>query len=656
MDENKNNLKNDNPEVKNKEEENISNTRNLTGVSHYIVVSIAIFMSLFHIYTLGFSPLSPWTFYSIHLGMGAVLILLLYPITKKGNQQEKIPYVDFGLSILMVLVVSYLVINMDELIYRIGITPTNWDIVVGISILAIVLEITRRTCGILLPLIAIVFVLYARFGEHIPGVLGHRGYSWERIISYLKGLDAIFSVPLAASANFVFLFIVFSAFIQVSGAGKFFIDFAMSVTGRARGGPAKTSVVASSLFGTVTGNSVANVVSSGAFTIPLMKKIGYKSKFAGAVEAVASTGGQIMPPILGSAAFIMAMLVGVPYLTVMTAAIIPALLYFTSVLLIVDLEAAKKGLKGLPSSQLPRLAQVLKNAHLIVPLFVLIFVLAVLQASPIRAALLAILSTLVVTLFKKESRMGLSKILESLSKGAQNALQMIAACATAGIIIGVLNLTGSGLKFASLIISWAGDMLPAALILTMIASIILGMGLPTTAAYLITAAVVAPALVELGVDHLTSHMFVFYFACLSAITPPIALAAYAGAGISRAKPMEVAFTAMKLGLVAFIIPYMFVYGPSLLGIGSPLTIIASVASSLIGVFALGCALQRWFLGKRTNLLIQLILFSSALILIKPGLLSDSIGLLLIFICYVLRHTIFKQKATKKEKQEETAAL
>ncbi|WP_158735634.1 TRAP transporter permease [Alteribacillus sp. YIM 98480] len=654
MDEYKNNLKIEDTELKNKEEENESNTRNLTGVSHYLVVSIAIFMSLFHIYTLGFSPLSPWIFYSIHLGMGAVLILLLYPLTKKGNQQSKIPYIDFGLSILMVLVVSYLVINMDELIYRIGITPTNWDIVVGITILAIVLEITRRTCGILLPLIAIVFILYARFGEHIPGVLGHRGYSWERIISYLKGLDAIFSVPLAASANFVFLFIVFSAFIQVSGAGKFFIDFAMSVTGKARGGPAKTSVVASSLFGTVTGNSVANVVSSGAFTIPLMKKIGYKPKFAGAVEAVASTGGQIMPPILGSAAFIMAMLVGVPYLTVMTAAIIPALLYFTSVLLIVDLEAAKKGLKGLPGSQLPRLTQVLKNAHLIVPLFVLIFVLAVLQASPIRAALLAILSTLVVTLFKKESRMGLSKILEALSKGAQNALQMIAACATAGIIIGVLNLTGSGLKFASLIISWAGDMLPLALILTMIASIILGMGLPTTAAYLITAAVVAPALVELGVDHLISHMFVFYFACLSAITPPIALAAYAGAGISRAKPMEVAFTAMKLGLVAFIIPYMFVYGPSLLGIGSPLNIMVSIVSSLIGVFALGCALQRWFWGQSTNLIIQILLFSSALILIKPGLLSDSIGLLLIFISYVLRFTIFKQKTI--EKQEESAAL
>lgn len=624
-----------------------SNTRNLQKSYRYIVVMIAVIMSLFHIYTLGFSPLSPWILYSVHLAMGAILTLNLYPIRKK-TRGTTVPLIDFVFSLLIVLATVYIVVNMDELVYRIGISPTNWDVVVGLIIIFIVLEITRRTCGILLPLIAVIFILYARFGEYMPGILGHRGYSWERIISYLKGLDAIFSVPLAASATFVFLFIVFSAFVQVSGAGKFFIDFAMSVAGKTRGGPAKTAVVASALFGTVTGNSVANVVSSGAFTIPLMKKIGYKPRFAGAVESVASTGGQIMPPILGSAAFIMAMLVGVPYLTIMTAAIIPALLYFTAVLLMVDFEAAKKGLKGLPASQLPKISQVLKNAHLIIPLFVLIFVLVVLQSSPIRAALWAIASTLVVSVFKKETRMSLKKIVEALSIGAQNSLGMIAACATAGIIIGVLNLTGSGLKFASLVISIAGDMLPFALVLTMIATIILGMGLPTTAAYLITAAVISPALVELGVDHLIAHMFVFYFACLSAITPPIALAAYAGAGIAKAKPMEVAFTAVKLGLIAFIVPYMFVYGPSLLAIGSPIDIALSIITSMIGVFSLGCSLQGWFWGQKANILLRSLLLVSSLILINPGIITDLIGLSLILVCFILRFTIFKHQTVDNE--------
>ncbi|MCG5102576.1 TRAP transporter permease [Oceanobacillus alkalisoli] len=625
-----------------------SNTRDLKKVYRYMVISIAVAMSLFHIYALGIKPVTPWILYSVHLGMGAVLVLFLYPMGKQ-SKKNSINLLDAALILLTIGTTSYLIINGDELVYRIGINPTNWDVIVGAVILVVVLEITRRTCGLLLPIIAVIFIVYARFGEYVPGILGHRGYSWERIISYLKGMDAIFSVPLAASATFVFLFIVFSSFVQVSGAGKFFIDFAMSLTGKTRGGPAKTAVVGSALFGTITGNSVANVVSSGAFTIPLMKQTGYKARFAAAVEAVASTGGQIMPPILGSAAFIMAMLVGVPYSTIVIASIIPAFLYFTSILIMVDFEAAKKGLKGLPASKLPEFTEVMKRSHLIIPLLVLIFILVILQFSPIRAALWAIATCIIVSLFRKDTRMNLKKIVEALSSGAQNALQMIAACATAGIIIGVLNLTGSGLKFASVIISLAGDMLPVALVLTMIATIILGMGLPTTAAYLITAAVITPALVELGVDLLIAHMFVFYFACLSAITPPIALASYAGAGIAKAKPLGVSFTSVKLGLVAFIIPYMFVYGPSLLGIGSPSAITLSLVTSLIGVFSLGCALQGWFWGQQANLVLRGLLLIASIVLIYPGVISDLIGFSLILVSFILRYSIYKYSSIKGEK-------
>lgn len=465
----------------------------------------------------------------------------------------------------------------------------------------------------------------------------------------MSGMDAIFSVPLGASASFVFLFILFSAFLNASGAGKFFIDFSLGATGSARGGPAKTAVVASALFGTVSGNSTANVVSTGAFTIPLMKKIGYSPRFSGAVESVASTGGQIMPPILGSAAFIMAQLIGVPYMdivkaSIIPASIIPALLYFATVFIMIDLEAARLGLKGLPKSSLPQPIEVLKKrGHLMIPLLVLIYVLAIMNASPIKAAIWAIAATLIVSAFRKESRMGWKAILQSLSKGAESALGMIAACATAGIIIGVLNLTGSGLKFASVVISLSGDSLPIALVLTMLASIILGMGLPTTAAYLITAAVVAPALVQMGVSPMAAHMFVFFFACLSAITPPVALAAFAGAEIAKAKPMEVAVTSVKLGIVAFIVPFKFVYGPTLLWEGSMLKIILTAITALMGTYSLACAIQGWFFGGTANLFLRLILGLSSLMLIKPGSLTDYLGIGLLLVAIALRVFIFKKQ-------------
>lgn len=606
-------------------------SRRLPGYQLKLFTAIAVFMSLFHIYVLGFSPVTPWVLYTIHLGLGAILVLMHFPMNKSAANQ-KITVIDWILIAGVIFVSSYLIIEMDALVYRVGVAPTTLDLIVSSILILVVLEITRRTTGLILPALAIAFIIYAHFGKYLPGFLGHRGYSWDRILSYLSSLDAIFSVPIGASASFVFLFILFGSFLSGTGGSKFFIDFAIGATGARRGGPAKAAVLSSALFGSVSGNSVANVVSTGVFTIPLMKKIGYPSRYAGAVEAVASTGGQIMPPILGSAAFIMAQLIGAPYLDIVAASIIPALLYFTTVFLMIDFQAAKLGLKGMSKEMLPNLKKVMRNdGHLFIPLIVLILVMTVLKASPIKAAIWAIAATIIVSSLKKQTRLSMKKLIDCLADGAKSALGMIAACATAGLIIGVLNLTGAGLKFATVILSFSGGSLPLALILTMGATIILGMGLPTTAAYLITAAVVAPALIQMGVAPLGAHMFVFYFACLSAFTPPVALAAYAAAGIAKAKPMQVAMTAVKIGIVAFIIPYVFVYGPAILLIGSIGEIVLATLSALIGVYALAAAVEGWFLGFMGNIFIRLMLLTSSILLIVPGIVTDVAGVVFILI-------------------------
>lgn len=611
-------------------QENSGSRKALSGIELKLFTLIAVFMSLFHLYVLGFYPITPWVLYTVHLGLGAILIFMIYPMRRSAYKSLLASIIDYIFILLVLFAGSYLIIEMDELIYRIGVAPTPLDLLVSIILIGAVLEITRRTTGLILPILALIFILYAHYGKYIPGDLGHRGYSWDRILSYLNSMDAIFSVPIGASATFVFLFILFGSFLGVTGGSRFFIDFAIGATGGKRGGPAKAAVVSSALFGSVSGNSVANVVSTGVFTIPLMKKIGYPSRYAGAVESVASTGGQIMPPILGSAAFIMAQLLGTSYLNIVYASIVPALLYFFTVMIMIDLQAAKLGLKGLPKNELPNIKNVLiKEGHLFIPLLVLIFTMTILNTSPIKAAIWAIASTIIVSFFKKHTRMTFSKLINCLADGAQSALGMIAACATAGLVIGVLNLTGAGLKFASLILSLAGDNLALALVMTMCATIILGMGLPTTAAYLITAAVVAPALIQMGVSPLAAHMFVFYFACLSAFTPPVALAAYAAAGIADAKPMQVAMTSMKIGIVAFIIPFVFVYGPAILLQGTPTQIIVSTLTALIGAFGLASGVEGWFIGKKANVLVRILLIAASLTLIVPGLITDTIGLGLI---------------------------
>lgn len=595
------------------------------GIGHLVSV-LAAFMSMFHIYALSIQAMTMWYVYCFHVGMAAILTLALYRATRTAAVRSIAAY-DYLIIAATVFAFGYLMVEVDDLVYRIGVSPTELDLVVAVIMLLAVLEFTRRTCGNILPLIAILFLAYARFGHLLPGRFGHREYSWGKTLSYMMGMDGIFSTPVQASASFVFLFVVFGAFLSVSGASKFFIDLAVSVSGAYRGGPAKVAVLSSALFGTVSGNSVANVVSSGTFTIPMMKSIGYTPRFAAAVEATASTGGQIMPPILGSAAFIMAAIIGVPYGEIVRASIIPAALYFYTVFLTVDLEAVKFRLSGLPKDRLPRFkAVLLSEGFLLLPLIVLILVLAVLNLSPIRAAIWGIVTAIVVTYFRKQTRLGLKGIYKALADGGKAACGIVSACATAGIVIGVLNLTGAGLKFASAIVMMSSGNLWVALILTMVACLVLGMGLPTTAAYLICASVSAPALVQLGVSPLAAHMFVFYFACISAITPPVALAAYAGAGIAKARPIEVAFTACKLGATAFIVPYMFISGPSLLGVGAIGDILVTVVTAMTGATLLAMGFQLQAFSLRLGKVSGVLLVVSGLVLIDPGLWTDLVGL------------------------------
>lgn len=626
-------------------EEGGSKKRELTGFWKKYVYVLGIIAVLFHFYVLVIHPISYWRLYLMHILFG---MLLVYAIYKPGKKfKDTVPWYDVLLMLAGIGTVIYCITAERGMAYRMGSNPTTADLIAISIILLLLLEGTRRIYGMILPTVAIVFLLYCHFGQYFSGGLGHSGYSWKKTISYMLGYEAVFGSPMNASATMVFLFMVFGAFLTFSGAGPFFIDLAMSLAGSKRGGPAKVAVISSALFGTVSGNSVANVVSTGAFTIPLMKSVGYKPKFAAAVEATASSGGQIMSPILGSAAFIMAELIGAPYSEIMLASIIPALLYFFTVFLMVDIEAAKNNLTGVAKEELPKRKYVLQNLYMLLPLVVLTIVMTVLNQSAIRAASWGILSCIIVYIIKNR-KFSFKEILDAMADGAKSACGMICACGTAGIVVGVLNMTGAGIKFASFVVEVANGHLLVALILTMIASLILGMGLPTSASYIICAAVAAPALIDMGLTAIQAHMFVFYFACISAITPPVAMAAYAGATISGSKPMEVGFTACKLGICAFIVPFMFCYAPTLLWKGAAGDIIVTIITALIGATMLSYGLQRYAgcFSLPLGIIPACILIASALLMIIPGTVTDLIGIA--GACVVLVPLFLKKRHMKKQ--------
>lgn len=608
-----------------------------------VVSVIAVGMTLFQLYTAFFGVFESTMQRSTHLLFALVLALLIY--RKNKAKDIRLPWYDAVLLIMALFSFGYLILNSQEISSRLAyVTPlSTLQIVVGVIGIFVLVEAARRMLGRAFAIIIIVFLAYAFLGQYLPGMLQHRGYHLSWIIDHIFfTTEGILGIPLGVSATYIFIFILFGTFLERTGAGEFFIQSSLALMGRYRGGPAKTAVVASGFMGMLSGSAVANVVTTGAFTIPLMKKLGYKPHFAGAVEACASSGGQFTPPIMGAAAFIIAEFSGIPYIKVAAAAIIPALLYYTSIGLQVHFRAIKEGIEGLEKSQLPSFKkEFIKGFHYLVPIITIIYFL-VMGYSPLKAGLYAITALLVVTFIRTPNFMKPNEFLPLLDAGARRILEVAIACAAAGIIIGVISLTGVGLRFSSLIIEAASGYTFLALFLTMITALILGMGLPTVAAYIIQAALIVPALVQLGIPLLAAHLFAFYFAIVSAVTPPVALAAYAGAGVAGASPTETAWTAFKLALSAFIVPFMFAYGPALILIGEPVHIVLSTVTAFFGILALSAAVEGWMIRK-TRLFERILLFASALTLIKPGITTDIAGFGMLIAVILIQRLTGKMK-------------
>ena len=616
------------------------------GVLRYTAIALA----LYHIYALIFQLPIPLVLYSIHWGMGLTYAFVYYP-SYKGNKKalrKTFGVIDAILAIATIAVVLYILRDPNALMYRVSKANANTlDLVFGTIAMILSLEAARRTIGLGLPIIALVFFAYAMWGNYLPGMIASKGYSFRRVISFIFSVEGIYGSPTASSAQYVFLLIIFGAFLGYSGTGEFFMKLAMKLAGHARGGPAKVAVISSGLFGSISGSAVANVMGTGVFTIPLMKKTGYKPHFAGAVEAVASTGGQIMPPVMGSGAFIMAELIGYKYSQIALGALLPAILYYLSILLMVDFEAAKSGLLGVDTSHMDAAKKILKQGwNLLVPLIILIVCLAFFQFTVARSATLAILATIIACALKKETRMNFKTILDGFETGVLRSVSVICAVASAGVAIGCIMLTGVGAKFAFAVLTLAHNNLFLTLLMSGLAATILGMGLPTVAAYIISASLLASSLVQLGIPIFAAHMFLLYYSILSQITPPVALAAYAAGNIADANPNKVGFTAMRLGVIAFIIPFFFVYGPALLMIGTPLEIIEATVTSLVGCFFLAVGLEGWLVEK-INIPCRILALGAAFCCIAAGLVTDLIGLGLI-VAFLLLHKGTRHKLLRKK--------
>jgi len=623
-----------------------SDKRELTGIWDIIVKAICIAFAIFQIYTATFGILDAHLQRAIHLSFGFILIFLLYP-SRRSWSRNTMNWFDVLLGLAGAACSMYIVIFYKDLVLRAGMN-TQTDFIVGLIGGLLVLEASRRVVGWPMVTVAILFLIYALLGPFVPGLLAHRGVGVEELVGHLFfTTEGIFGIPMGVSSTFIYLFILFGSYLEVTGLGKFFVDIANAIAGWASGGPAKVAVISSALEGTVSGSSVANVVGSGSFTIPMMKKLGYSKEFAGAVEASASTGGQIMPPVMGAAAFLMAEFVGVPYIDVAKAAAIPALLYYMGVWLGVHFEAKRLNLKGIPFSELPKWKTLLmEKGHLSIPLIVIIYLL-ISGFTPMRAALSATVLAILSSCLRKSTRIGFKDVVYGLINGSKGVLGVLIACATAGIIIGVVTKTGVGLKMGTALIDLAGGLLLPAMFFTMITSLLLGMGVPTTANYVITSTIAAPALVQLGVPVLAAHMFAFYFGIIADVTPPVALAAYAGAGISGGNPMKTGVVAAKLSIAAFIIPYVFVYNPQLLLINTTFAGMAfATLTAIVGMVGISVSMIGY--GIRPTNKVQRILFLvSGLLLIDPGLMTDAAGAILLVALFGWQKMQNKNDAAKQ---------
>ncbi|MDF3419067.1 TRAP transporter permease [Sulfitobacter sp. KE29] len=554
----------------------------------------------------------------------------------RGRERGQVSPADLLLSICGVAVAIYLITMYGTLMRNSTGTPFA---PIGISIAAVagtalIMELTRRVAGLALIVISGVFLVYVFVGDMLPGFLNAPNIQWTRFFSQVYTDAGILGPTTAVSSTYIILFIIFAAFLQASKVGDYFVNFAFAAAGRSRGGPAKVAIFASGLMGMINGTSAGNVVATGSLTIPLMKKVGYPARTAGAVEAAASTGGQIMPPIMGAGAFIMAEITGIPYTDIAVAAIIPAVLYFVSIYFMVDFEAAKLGMRGMRSEELPKLKDMLRRVFLFIPIIILIYALFM-GYSIIRAGTLATAAAAVVSWFTP-FRMGPRSIVKAFDLAGIMSIQIIAVCACAGIIVGVISLTGVGARFSSVLLGLAEASQFLALFFAMCIAILLGMGMPTTAAYAVAASVVAPGLVQLGIPLLTAHFFVFYFAVVSAITPPVALASYAAAGISGANPMETSVASFKIGISAFIVPFMFFYNGAILMDGTWFEVIRAGVTAIFGVYLLSSGMQGWFAGSGAAWFIRLGLILAALCMIAGGLMTDLIGIAVAAVIFAVQ--------------------
>ncbi len=566
-------------------------SRELTGFAAIFYSLVAVFFSLWYLYTSGFGLVSTETNRGLYLMLTSTLVFLLFPATSR-SPKDRPSFFDLSWVALTVISVGYWINEYtDYAINRVS-DPDQWDFAMGIIGIFVMLETSRRVLGITIVIIALLFLLQLYFGNYLPGKLAHSGLGIVRIVEFtFSTQEAIFGVVTATFATFVFPFMIFGAFLEASGAGKFFMELGTALTGKWRGGPAKIAVVTSALFGSISGSSVANVVSTGSFTIPLMKRIGFKPHHAGAIEAITSTGGQFMPPIMGAGVFILATLTQTEYLRIALMNVIPALLFFLFLLFMVDLEAIKGGLKGLPKDETPSVRDVLKRGwQFFIPLIVVLGLLFK-GYSPDFGAFWGTVSAFALSWLRRDTRMGPKSIFNSLVLGAHNNTSAGAAIGTLGIIIGGIVLSGLGLKFSAVLVEWAGGNLLFTVVLVTIISIIIGMGSSTTGSYIILSVVAAPALIQLGVEQIAAHLVVFYAACLSNVTPPVCVSAFAAAAIAGANPMRTGFAALKFGVTLVLVPFSFVYVPELLLYGSNFAIAKAAFSYLFGYIALAMALQ-----------------------------------------------------------------
>lgn len=628
--------------------------RKLKGPLEKFVFLCAVAWSLAQLYTAAFGVFPSTLQRAPHVGIALILIYILYP-AKRGSKNNRVPWYDFLLALLSFVVSMYHIIYYKELVWRAGVYNKT-DTVISVIAVLLIIEATRRMAGPVIVSLASFFLLYAYFGDYFPSFMAHHGLTLKRIVVFQwLSTEGILGIPIQVSSTFIFLFMLFATFLKKSGIGDWMTEIAVGLTGGAIGGPAKAAVIASAAQGTISGSSVANTVGTGSVTIPLMKSIGYRKEFAGAVEAAASTGGQLMPPIMGAAAFIMVEFLNIPYGTIAISAAIPAVLYFTGIFITVHLEAKKAGLLGIPRERLPDWKGLLKRKWFLATPIAGIVYLLVKGYTPMLAAFYAIILCVCASLVLKETRMSIRDIISALEEGAKSALPVVVACATAGIIVGIVTLTGLGMKMSGGLVRLAGGNVYLTMLFTMVGSLILGMGVPTTANYIIQATVSAPALMTLGVPPLAAHLFVFYFGIVADITPPVALAAFAGSGIAQSDPLKTGFEAFKLGFAAYLVPYIFALSPILVLIrpeglstwGFAFSVILAIVTALIGMLCIGGSTTNYFVTN-DKWYERIMLFIAGVTLIHPSFHTDLFGAVVLGGVWILQTTRVKRKAVSQE--------